>query len=141
SGPGTVTFGNANAASTTATFSAAGTYVLVLTANDGQFTISDTASIAVTGSNSALRFDGVSKRVTFGPAPGLNAATFTIETWFKREGAGTTASTGSGGITNAIPLVTKGVAQADGSNVDANWFLGINGSTRVLIADFEDMAT
>src|SRR5207253_10624083 len=90
--------------------------------------------------NNALRFDGSTKRVTFGPAPGLNAATFTIETWFKREGPGTTVSTGTGGIV-AIPLVTKGMAQADGSNVDANYFLGINGTTRVLAADFEDMAT
>ena len=35
SGPGTVTFGNASAVDTTATFSAYGTYVLRLTANDG----------------------------------------------------------------------------------------------------------
>ena len=41
SGPGTVTFGNANASSTTATFSVAGTYELSLTANDGQFVSSD----------------------------------------------------------------------------------------------------
>ena len=34
SGPGTVTFGNANAVDTTASFSVAGTYVLRLTAND-----------------------------------------------------------------------------------------------------------
>jgi hypothetical protein len=34
-GPGTVTFANASAATTTATFSAAGTYVLRLDANDG----------------------------------------------------------------------------------------------------------
>jgi hypothetical protein len=36
SGPGSVTFGNANSASTTAQFSVAGTYVLRLTANDGE---------------------------------------------------------------------------------------------------------
>ena len=36
SGPGTVTFGNASAAGTTANFSAAGSYVLRLTANDSQ---------------------------------------------------------------------------------------------------------
>ena len=35
SGPGTVTFGNASALSTTASFSVAGTYVLRLTASDG----------------------------------------------------------------------------------------------------------
>ncbi|MDS4058934.1 MAG: hypothetical protein RKP73_10220, partial [Candidatus Contendobacter sp.] len=47
SGPGTVTFGNANAASTTATFSAAGTYVLKLTAGDGDKSTSDTVTITV----------------------------------------------------------------------------------------------
>ena len=35
SGPGTVTFGNASAVDTTASFSQAGTYVLRLTADDG----------------------------------------------------------------------------------------------------------
>ena len=50
-------------------------------------------------------------------------------------------STGTGGVPAAIPLVTKGVAQADGSNLDMNYFLGIDGTTRVLVADFEDTAT
>jgi PKD repeat protein len=47
SGPGTVTFGNAAAIDTTATFSAAGTYVLQLTANDGQLSASDTMTVVV----------------------------------------------------------------------------------------------
>jgi len=47
SGPGTVTFGNASAVDTTASFSAAGTYVLRLTANDGEFTRSDDVSVVV----------------------------------------------------------------------------------------------
>ena len=140
SGPGTTMFGDPNAAATSATFTAPGTYVLRLTANDGQFNVSDDVSVAVTGANMGLSFDGVSKRVTFGPAPGLGAATFTIETWFKREGVGATVSTGTGGVT-AIPLVTKGMAQAEGSNVDMNYFLGIHGTSRVLVADFEDTAT
>ena len=48
SGPGTVTFGTPNAASTTASFSLAGTYVLTLTANDGELTGSDTITVTVT---------------------------------------------------------------------------------------------
>ncbi len=109
SGPGTVTFGTPNAAATSATFSVGGVYVLALSANDGQFNISDTVTVTVNAApNNALRFDGVSKRVSFGPAPGLDTATFTIETWFRKEGAGLTASTGTGGVI-AIPLVTKGV--------------------------------
>ena len=45
------------------------------------------------------------------------------------------------GITSFIPLVTHGGPEGDGSNVDANWLLGINDGTDVLAADFEDMAT
>ncbi|HET9665564.1 MAG TPA: multicopper oxidase domain-containing protein, partial [Desertimonas sp.] len=49
SGPGTVTFGNANLVDTSATFSAAGTYVLRLTANDGVNTpVFDEVTIVVT---------------------------------------------------------------------------------------------
>ena len=47
SGPGTVTFANPGAASTTATFSAAGAYVLRATASDGQLSASDDLSITV----------------------------------------------------------------------------------------------
>ncbi len=47
SGPGTVTFANANALNTTATFSIEGTYVLRLTADDSEYTGSDTITIVV----------------------------------------------------------------------------------------------
>ena len=47
SGPGTVTFTDAAAPSTTATFSAAGTYVLRLTGNDGALTVSDDVTVTV----------------------------------------------------------------------------------------------
>ncbi len=89
---------------------------------------------------SALSFDGVNDYVTFGPAPGLGATTFTVETWFKRNAAGVAASTGTGGV-SAIPLVTKGRGEADGSNLDMNYFLGIRASDNVLCADFEEGAT
>ena len=36
---------------------------------------------------------------------------FTLECWFRRDGTGTTTSTGTGGV-SAIPLVTKGCARA-----------------------------
>jgi hypothetical protein len=48
SGPGTVSFGNASLVDTTATFSAPGTYVLRLTANDGPNTVFDEVTIVVT---------------------------------------------------------------------------------------------
>src|SRR5688572_19428773 len=47
SGPGTVTFGNATATDTTASFSAGGTYVLRLSANDGELFSSDDVTITV----------------------------------------------------------------------------------------------
>lgn len=47
SGPGTVTFGNANAAVTTAAFSTAGVYVLQLTASDSALQGSDQVQITV----------------------------------------------------------------------------------------------
>jgi PKD repeat protein len=53
SGPGTVTFANANAVDTTASFSAAGVYVLRLTANDSELTASDDVTITVSQANSA----------------------------------------------------------------------------------------
>ena len=47
SGPGTVTFGNPNAVDTTATFSAAGTYVLQLSVNDSALTATDEVTVVV----------------------------------------------------------------------------------------------
>ena len=123
--------------------SSSGSYNVVLTVSDGidsdtdpfTWTVADVAS-----PNMALDFDGTNDHVTFGPAAGLGVQSFTIETWFRRDGAGTIASSGTGGVTNAIPLVTKGRSEADGSNVDANYFLGIDATTGTLVADFEDNA-
>lgn len=47
SGPGTVTFGNANAPQTTASFSAAGSYTLQLMASDGELSSSDEMVVTV----------------------------------------------------------------------------------------------
>lgn len=59
SGPGSVTFANPNAPATTATFSAAGTYVLRLTADDSLLSTSDDVTIVVyaqgTGGGTGLR--------------------------------------------------------------------------------------
>ena len=47
SGPGTVSFGDANAVATTASFSAAGDYVLRLGATDGELSTNDTTTVHV----------------------------------------------------------------------------------------------
>ena len=88
-------------------------------------------------STSSLRLGASSAYVTFGNEPALGLGQFTLETWFRRDGAGISASTGTGGVV-AIPLVTKGRGEADGDNRDMNYFLGIRESDGVLVADFEE---
>ena len=66
SGPGTVSFGNANAVDTTATFSTTGTYVVRLTAYDGALSSSDDATITVTSSGGGGTGTTIDKRVAAG---------------------------------------------------------------------------
>ncbi|MCW0218136.1 MAG: Ig-like domain-containing protein, partial [Prosthecobacter sp.] len=87
-----------------------------------------------------LFFDGSDNYVTFGNTSALGLDSFTLECWFRRDGTGVAASTGSGGV-SAVPLITKGRGESDGSNVDCNYFLGVRADSGVLTADFEDMAT
>jgi hypothetical protein len=47
SGPGTVSFANASAIDTTASFTLSGTYVLRLTANDGALSVADDVTVTV----------------------------------------------------------------------------------------------
>src|SRR5439155_20671848 len=143
SGPGSVTFANAAALATSATFSMQGTYVLQLAANDGLLTGTDTLTVTVLSNpaNKAIQFTATGTFATFGAAPALGAQKFTLETWFRRDGAGVGTFTGTGGVT-AIPLITKGMAEVDNNNnKDMNYFVGIDSTTNKLVADFEDTAT
>jgi len=94
--------------------------------------------------NSALTCGqfGTGKRVRLeqtNTPPPLGTPRFTILCWFKRSGAGTTINSGTGGIAAIEPLVTKGMAEAEGANKDANWILGLTNSGGMkLCADFED---
>jgi hypothetical protein len=111
--------------------------------------ISQLSSLTV-AQDYALSFDGINDYVSFGSAigtgsGGLGAALFTLELWFKRTGSGTQVISGGGGVI-AIPLLTKGRGEGDGTNFDMNYFLGINNDAgpaplNVLAADFEDMAS
>ena len=127
SGPGTVTFGDPFAAGTPAAFSAAGTYVLRLSADDGDLVGSDDLTVTVhpVETNNAIDFGGTNAYVTFGPAPALGVSTMTIEAWFRaRARASRRHRQRRRGPT---PIVSKGRAEQDGSNVDMNYFLGIDG--------------
>lgn len=96
-----------------------------------------------TFAQSALSFgsNNTNTYVTFGNKPALGLSQFTLECWFKRTGTGVTVSTGTGGVTTAIPLITKGTSESDGSTVDCNYFLGINTTGNKLCADFEEGST
>ena len=82
--------------------------------------------------------NGSSQYATLGAASDLRSATFTVEMWVKRTGAGVGTSTGTGGLANAIPLIAKGRAEAETAAADINYFLGIDATTGNLVADFEE---
>ncbi len=141
SGPGTVTFADAQALTTTATFSTIGSYVLRLTIEDGELNASDDLLVTVNPTPSfAIDFNGTTAFVALGQAPGLGAQVFTLEAWIRRDGAGIATATGTGGIT-AIPIITKGMAEGETTTQNMNYFLGIDSATNTLAADFEDTAT
>ena len=101
SGLGTVTFGNANAVDTTAEFSAAGTYVLRLTADDNHLNAYDEVTITVVPQNTApsvdagsddeitLPDDDVSLDATVSDDGLPNPPASVSVTWTKQSGPGT----------------------------------------------------
>ena len=103
----------------------------------GVFTLFATSSaLAQTG----LHTNGTSQYVTFGTAAPLGTPTFTLELWFKREAAGASTNTGTGGHAAAIPLIAKGRGEADGDTRDMNYFLGLRASDGLLVADYVNAA-
>jgi hypothetical protein len=70
-----------------------------------------------------------------GAAPGLGAQDFTLEAWIKWNGSGVTGSSGTNGKVG-IPIIAKGMAEADGTNQDANYFFAIDAAGK-LVADYE----
>jgi PA14 domain/K319L-like, PKD domain len=74
SGPGTVTFANASAASTSATFSTSGTYVLRLTASDSALSASDDVTVTV----NAAPATGLTARYYRDPGTGAHFATLAL---------------------------------------------------------------
>ena len=76
-----------------------------------------------------------------GASPGLRSSAFTLELWFRRTGTGVGQGTGTNGVASAVPLITKGRAEAETADADINYFLGIDATTGVLVADFEEAQT
>jgi hypothetical protein len=86
----------------------------------------------------ALKFDGSLTSIRLEPAgtgSTLGANSFTLSAWIYRTGAGSSSTTGTGGI-DIVPVLSKGSPEADGSNVDANYVLGLT-TGGLVAADFE----
>jgi hypothetical protein len=90
------------------------------------------------GPGGALALDGVDDHAKTELVPALGLSTFTIEAWVRRDGDGTTYTTGAGGL-RLVPIAGKGLGEGDGSNIDSNYGFGFWGD--VLGADFEDMVS
>lgn len=91
---------------------------------------------AAASAQQAFTFNGTSSYLSFGAAPALGLSTFTLEVWFRRTGAGVGATSGSGGISGLVPLITKGRGESDGGTMDCNYIFGI--ANNKLAADFEE---
>jgi PKD repeat protein len=124
SGSGTVTFANSAAKVTTATFSAAGTYVLKLTASDGSLTASATVTITVNaapvnqapvvnaGANQTITLPAVASLNGTATDDGLpNPPGAVTVTWSKTSGSGTVT------FANSAAKVTTATFSAAGTYV------------------------
>ena len=94
--------------------------------------------ISTLAQQSALQFNGSTAYVNFGTNSPLGVTNFTLECWFKRIGTGSTASTGTGGISGA-PLITRGRGESESQGLNCNYFLG-HTSGNLLVADFEELS-
>lgn len=122
SGPGTVSFANASSASTTATFTVAGSYTLRLTASDGSLSGSDDvvvsinsgttnqAPVANAGADRSAVLSGASVQVSLSGSAtddGLPAGSALSYAWTRVSGpAAVTFSSASSASTNATFTVT-----------------------------------
>ena len=94
------------------------------------------------GRNQAVQLNGSSQYVTLRRRAGAERHDLHARAVVPRTGAGVGVSTGSDGIASAIPLSRKGRAEAESpANLNMDYFLGIDASTGVLVADFEDTAS
>ena len=144
SGPGTVTFGNASAIDTTASFSTAGVYVLRLTANDGQFTPLDEVTVTVnapaanlltnpgfesgaTGWQNVVGHGGRSV-VTTQFHSGLRSVQLLVSNRYSREAFQSVAVTGNTSYTGAGWVKTQGLAV--GGRIILEWRTAANALIR-----------
>ncbi len=127
SGPGTVTFANANSAATTATFSATGSYVLQLAGSDGTKTNTATVTVTVNPDPGPVVSAGVNQTITLPATASLSGsvtqsplppgATLT-STWSLTSGPGTVTFGNASALSTTASFSTAGtfVLKLSGSN-------------------------
>ncbi|HEY4188613.1 MAG TPA: hypothetical protein VGP07_26320 [Polyangia bacterium] len=123
SGPGTVTFGDAGSLQTTASFSAAGSYVLRLIANDGALSASDDLTVTVlpvvpvnqppsanAGDDQTVTLSGGGRMVGGASDDGLPSPPGRMTlTWSKVSGPGTVTFADSTSIDTPVTFSATGV--------------------------------
>ncbi len=119
--------------------------------NDGLAPYSTPVAVRVTydplnpPEHTALFFDGLTEHartLEVEPALGVGGPPtrgFSLECWFRKEGAGATAGSGSGGIT-VHPLIAKGRGESDNNPSDCNYLFGVT-MDGLIAADFEAYPT
>src|SRR6266850_1966719 len=111
SGPGSVTFGNVNARSTTASFSTAGTYVLRLSGSDGQLSSSDDVAIAVNPASGGGPASYVDASTGNDSNPGTSSAPWrTIQKAANTVNAGATVNVRAGTYNERVTVSRSGSA-------------------------------
>jgi RHS repeat-associated protein len=139
SGPGTVAFADAAAASTSATFSLAGTYVLRLSASDSELTSGDELTITVEPRNLAPVVEaGADQAVTLPATASLSGAVTDdgkpsgisiTSLWSKVSGAGTVTFADAGALNTVATFSEAGAYVLRLSATDTEY----NGSDTVTI--------
>ena len=138
SGPGAVTFANAAAVDTTATFSAAGTYVLRLTANDSQ-PLSNFANVTVTvnpqvppgGSTQTFPVSGVSAAIVIRDTPRLTSPAMTTALLYP---APVTVSGMTGATISKVVVRVNGLTHTFTKDIDM-LLVGPGGQKVMLMSD------
>lgn len=122
------------------TVTALGQHNLTVKATDDGGATATSTAVAVTvtppAGTGGMFFDGADDYVTFGNSVPLRLSQFTLECWFKREGNGLVASSGSGGVSVA-PLIAHGRGENDSATFNCNYLFGIT-AAGFLAADFEE---
>jgi hypothetical protein len=133
SGPGTVTFGDAASVDTTANFSAAGDYVVALSATDGALAASDSVTVTVTppanraptvdaGPDQAVAIDGAASLDGTVADDGLPNPPASVTTaWSTQSGPGTVTFADPAAVDTSATFSAEGVYVLEFSAADGEF--------------------